>query len=94
MNPEFEVIGDMIEKLQESTPEQSQFLRETITLKNLLPENLEKLYRYHGSLTTPPCTEGLVWLVLSQPSEIGRSQVCVENKKKKERERKIIHKFV
>ncbi|KAH9415555.1 Carbonic anhydrase [Dermatophagoides pteronyssinus] len=74
MNPEFEVIGDMIEKLQESTPEQSQFLRETITLKNLLPENLEKLYRYHGSLTTPPCTEGLVWLVLSQPSEIGRSQ--------------------
>lgn len=75
MNPGFEVVADMIDKLQEATPEQSQFMRETITLQNLLPKNSEKLYRYHGSLTTPPCTEGLVWLILNQPNEIGRSQV-------------------
>ncbi|OTF78790.1 carbonic anhydrase-like protein, partial [Euroglyphus maynei] len=74
MNPEFEVISDMIYKLQESTPEQSQFMRDTITLENILPENTKKLYRYHGSLTTPPCTEGLVWLVLNQPNAIGHSQ--------------------
>ncbi|KAH7637032.1 Alpha-carbonic anhydrase [Dermatophagoides farinae] len=74
MNPGFEVVADMIDKLQEATPEQSQFMRETITLQNLLPKNSEKLYRYHGSLTTPPCTEGLVWLILNQPNEIGRSQ--------------------
>jgi len=32
-------------------------------------------YRYSGSLTTPPCTEGVMWLVLKSTSHVARAQV-------------------
>ncbi|MDT3427023.1 carbonic anhydrase [Paenibacillus forsythiae] len=43
-------------------------------LKALLPGDLHS-YRYHGSLTTPPCTEGVQWIVLQQPVEWSEAQI-------------------
>lgn len=37
----------------------------------ILPED-RGLYRYMGSLTTPPCSEGVHWFVLDTPVEVGR----------------------
>eukprot|EP00252_Welwitschia_mirabilis_P023575 TRINITY_DN669_c0_g1_i5.p1 TRINITY_DN669_c0_g1~~TRINITY_DN669_c0_g1_i5.p1 ORF type:complete len:295 (-),score=10.52 TRINITY_DN669_c0_g1_i5:154-1038(-) len=34
-----------------------------------------KYYRYIGSLTTPPCSEGVTWTILHQVSTVGREQV-------------------
>ena len=32
-------------------------------------------YRFNGSLTTPPCTEGVLWLVLKQPAIASKPQI-------------------
>ena len=39
-----------------------------------LPSN-DSYYRYSGSLTTPPYTEGVEWVVMSEIQEISREQV-------------------
>ena len=37
----------------------------------LLPED-RSYWRWDGSLTTPPCTEGVKWLMLREPVELVR----------------------
>ncbi|MEL6332454.1 MAG: carbonic anhydrase family protein [Cyanobacteria bacterium J06626_26] len=41
---------------------------------HLLPNN-HSLVRYSGSLTTPPCSEGVTWLVLTTPIEASTQQL-------------------
>ena len=41
----------------------------------LLPKRRE-YYRYAGSLTTPPCSEGVLWLVLKDPVPVSSEQVA------------------
>ncbi|MDD5274758.1 MAG: carbonic anhydrase family protein [Methylovulum sp.] len=41
----------------------------------LLPADRTHFYNYAGSLTTPPCTEGVGWHVLSQPIEVSQTQI-------------------
>lgn len=41
----------------------------------LLPASLE-VYRYMGSLTTPPCSEGVNWHVAAQPITASASQMA------------------
>jgi carbonic anhydrase len=41
---------------------------------NLLPAN-HTYYSFAGSLTTPPCTEGLQWLVLATPITASPAQI-------------------
>lgn len=40
----------------------------------ILPVN-QSYYGYSGSLTTPPCTEGVLWHVLENPIELSDSQL-------------------
>jgi carbonic anhydrase len=44
-----------------------------LNLNELLPQDL-RYYQFMGSLTTPPCTEGVLWMVLKQPMKISSSQ--------------------
>jgi len=41
----------------------------------LLPADRD-YYRYNGSLTTPPCTEGVRWLVMKAPMTLSKAQVA------------------
>lgn len=46
----------------------------TVDAESLLPANRE-YFRYMGSLTTPPCTEDVLWLVLRSPVELSEMQI-------------------
>ncbi len=47
---------------------------ETLNVMAMLPENKD-YYAFDGSLTTPPCTEGVKWIVLKQPMTVSAAQV-------------------
>ena len=47
-----------------------------IDLNALLPEN-RAYYTYMGSLTTPPCTEDVLWMVFKQPMPVSAEQVGI-----------------
>jgi carbonic anhydrase len=40
----------------------------------LLPED-RRYYTFMGSLTTPPCSEGVLWMVLKQPMALSPAQI-------------------
>jgi carbonic anhydrase len=40
----------------------------------MLPEN-QLYYTYRGSLTTPPCSEGVRWIVMTTPVELSAAQI-------------------
>lgn len=47
-----------------------------IDLSQLLPKD-QGYYTYMGSLTTPPCTEDVLWLVLKTPMRISEAQINI-----------------
>jgi carbonic anhydrase len=50
--------------------------RTPIDLSALLPAD-KRYYTYMGSLTTPPCSEGVLWMVMQQPVTISQSQINI-----------------
>jgi carbonic anhydrase len=45
-----------------------------LSAAQLLPADRD-YYRFNGSLTTPPCSEGVWWLVMKQPVSASKAQV-------------------
>jgi carbonic anhydrase len=66
-NPSYDVLWDAQTPGGESTVAD-------FDLTTLLPGNLRR-YRYAGSLTTPPCTEGVNWNVVAEPASLSQAQL-------------------
>ena len=49
-------------------------LRAPFDAADFLPAD-KAYYKYSGSLTTPPCSEGVAWHVLKQPVEVSKAQI-------------------
>lgn len=46
----------------------------TVDIDQLLPASTAS-YRYDGSLTTPPCSEGVKWIVMATPIQLSTEQI-------------------
>ena len=46
----------------------------SVDVDQLLPSD-RHAYRYQGSLTTPPCSEGVTWIVFSEPHQLSKQQI-------------------
>ena len=49
---------------------------QTIDLNRLLPDD-RGYFTFMGSLTTPPCTEDVLWLVLKKPRSASADQLAI-----------------
>ena len=45
-----------------------------LSVVDMLPKD-KAYYRFNGSLTTPPCSEGVRWLVLKKPATATKAQI-------------------
>lgn len=54
---------------------ESHFEHLTVDVGELLPSS-DTTYRYDGSLTTPPCSEGVAWLVMTAPIQMSPDQIA------------------
>lgn len=45
----------------------------------LLPENMGDYWTYAGSLTTPPLSEVVSWIIMKDPIEVSHNQVGRES---------------
>ncbi|MEP7099292.1 MAG: carbonic anhydrase family protein [Burkholderiales bacterium] len=50
--------------------------RTQLNLNELLPPE-RNYFTYMGSLTTPPCSEGVLWMVMKQPVPISAEQIGI-----------------
>lgn len=48
----------------------------SIAVQDLLPRNFDDYFTYSGSLTTPPCTESVRWIVLKRSVEVSKAQIA------------------
>lgn len=47
-----------------------------INVADLLPEDTMTFFTYEGSLTTPPCSQNVRWLVLAEPVTLSAEQIA------------------
>ncbi|MGP8305816.1 carbonic anhydrase [Vibrio sp. YIC-376] len=64
-----------LEKLLETIPEKDNnvTIRAPFDTSALIPSDKD-YYRFNGSLTTPPCSEGVRWFVIKEPQTISAEQ--------------------
>ena len=49
-------------------------MKEPIDSEIVLPKEKDS-FQYNGSLTTPPCSEGVKWVILKEPIEMSKEQI-------------------
>lgn len=54
--------------------DQNVTIKPTLDMNKLLPTD-KTYWRFSGSLTTPPCSEGVTWLVLKHPLTVSAEQL-------------------
>ncbi|KAI7732551.1 hypothetical protein M8C21_024157 [Ambrosia artemisiifolia] len=67
-------LAELNKEFHNSSQAQPQIVIGTLTTKEIR-KHTRKYYRYVGSFSTPPCTEGIIWNILGKVRSISRAQV-------------------
>ena len=70
-NPFFDRV---IKNMPSQSGEHARPKTEMLSAAHLLPDD-QLYYHFMGSLTTPPCSEGVNWNVLRQPIQVSSKQI-------------------
>ena len=68
------VIQAMLDRVPSEKGAEMKVTAVTVNPLDLLPKNTG-YYTYSGSLTTPPCTEGVTWIEFKEPVSITKQQL-------------------
>ena len=69
--------NERIKRIGEAAPREAGSAPLAIKLTDILPvTEVADYYRYNGSLTTPPCTEGLRWYVYPSIATVSSQQIA------------------
>jgi len=69
-NPAFDAVWDYLP----SADNRERIERASVNAANLLPSD-RSYFRYMGSFTPPPCTEDVLWMVLTTPVQLSAGQI-------------------
>ncbi|XP_006537894.1 carbonic anhydrase 9 isoform X1 [Mus musculus] len=65
----------LLSHLEEISEEGSKIEIPGLDVSALLPSDLSRYYRYEGSLTTPPCSQGVIWTVFNETVKLSAKQL-------------------
>ncbi|XP_053425152.1 carbonic anhydrase 9 isoform X2 [Nycticebus coucang] len=65
----------LLSHLEEIAEEGSETWVPGLDISALLPSDLSRYFRYEGSLTTPPCAQGVIWTVFNQTVKLSAKQL-------------------
>jgi len=75
-NPAFPINVRLDQVLPDSEGVAYSLLSMDLNLNALLPES-KQYYHYMGSLTTPPCSEGVAWHVMANPVTLSEEEMSI-----------------
>lgn len=70
-----EAVRRIFDNLPQTPGKEQEIAGVPINAKDFLPGSLG-YYTFEGSLTTPPCTEGVTWFVLKTPEDVSSDEVA------------------
>ena len=70
-----EAVRRVFDNLPQTQGQEQEVTGVAINASAFLPLSLG-YYTFQGSLTTPPCTEGITWFVLKTPAEVSKDEVA------------------
>ncbi|KAI5614244.1 carbonic anhydrase 14 isoform X2 [Silurus asotus] len=73
---ENENYGKILSEIKDVSAEESSTTIPSFNVRHLLPNSLERFFRYSGSLTTPPCYQSVTWTVFNDTITVSRKQLA------------------
>lgn len=70
--------NELLSEIFEGIPTKTERLSKPVDLSKMI--QTDSAYHYIGSLTTPPCTEGVEWFILKEPFELSKQQLAAYTK--------------